>query len=215
MRSVQQRGPGPVPVPDPDPDPDPCKRQPGSSTQRHWRPMPEPGTAQQAQRAGVSRATPGAAERASMGALTGAASALLPAPAPAVSSSTAAIISNLGFITFLPQLAPPADPTRTFYNHANPAHDASSLRRIVPTCSPRNAGSSSSGFSPLMIWIRLTCRALASRSISTRSKGSVGRLRCFSSATVMLSIKRAFGYVFGSASYRPSTSLIRVWVAQP
>jgi hypothetical protein len=177
MRSVQQRGPGPGPVPGPipgpDPDAGPPRRQPGVSTQRHWRPMPEPGTTPQTQRAGVSSAEPEADEWGTMGARTGADPALLLAPAPAANRSTATITSNLGFISFLPQLPPQAIGPRRFCNYVNAAHGASSLRMIVPTCSPRNAGSSSSGFSPLMIWIRLTCRALASRSISTRSKGSV------------------------------------------
>ena len=101
MRSIQQRGPGPVPgpIPGPAPDPGPPRRQLGS-TQRHWRPKPEPGTTQQAQRAGVSSTGPGAADSLSTAALTGAASALLLAPAPATEMSTATMNSNLGFISF-------------------------------------------------------------------------------------------------------------------
>src|SRR5713101_6673268 len=98
MRSIQQRGPGPVTGPVPDPGP--CQRRP---TQRHWRPIPEPGTAQQAHRAGASSAEPETAEWLTMGALTDA-PALVPAPAPAVSRNTAMIKSNLGFISFFPQL---------------------------------------------------------------------------------------------------------------
>src|SRR5882724_1936314 len=103
MRSIQQRGPGPIPGPDPDPGPGPAPRQP-RLTQRHWRPMPEPGTTQQAQRAEVSSAEPEAAEWLTMGALTGAAPTWLPAPAPADNRSTATINSNFRVISFLPQL---------------------------------------------------------------------------------------------------------------
>jgi len=173
MRSIQQRGPGPVPgpIPGPAPDPGPSRRQPGS-TQRHWRPKPEPGTVQQAQRAGVCSTERESADWWSTTALLGAAAALLLEPAPAVNKSTATMNSNLGFTSFPPQL-PPRAIGLGGYNYAKSAHDASSLRMMVPTCSPRNAGSSSCGFSPLMIWIRLTCRALPSRSSSTRSKGRV------------------------------------------
>jgi hypothetical protein len=112
MRSVQQRGPGPVPGPcpdpDPDPDPGPSQRQPGVSTQRHWRPVPDPGTAQHAQRARASSSEPEAAEWLTIGALAGVAPALLLAPTPAVNRDTVTINSNLDFIRFLPQLPPQA-----------------------------------------------------------------------------------------------------------
>jgi hypothetical protein len=107
MRSIQQRGPGPVPGPIPGPDPGPSRRQPGS-TQRHWRPKPEPGTVQQAQRAGMRSAEPEAAEWLTIGALTGAAPALLPAPAPTANRSTAMTNNNLSLISFLPRLPPQA-----------------------------------------------------------------------------------------------------------
>src|ERR1700704_6107678 len=112
MRSIQQRAPGPVPgpIPGPAPDPGPPRRQPGS-IQRHWRPKPEPGTAQQAQRAGVSNTEPEAADWLSTATPLGAAVALLLEPAPAVNKSTATMNSNLRFlrfISFLPQLPPRA-----------------------------------------------------------------------------------------------------------
>src|ERR1700704_3789666 len=109
MRSIQQRAPGPAPgpIPGPAPDPGPPRRQPGP-IQRHWRPKAEPGTAQQAQRAGVSNTEPEAADWLSTAALLGTAVALLLEPAPAVNKSTATMNSNLRFISFLPQLPPRA-----------------------------------------------------------------------------------------------------------
>src|ERR1700730_18031857 len=124
MRSIPQRGPGPVAGPVPDPGP--RQRRP---TQRHWRPIPEPGTAQQAHRAGASSAEPETAEWLTMGGLKEAPALL---PAPAVSRNTVMIKSNLGFISFFPQLPPQAIGSRRLYSYANPAHDASSLRMIVP-----------------------------------------------------------------------------------
>src|SRR6266851_9443780 len=89
-------------------------------------------------------------------------------------------------------LAPP-DLSPSFRTHQP-------LRTMVPTCSPRSARSRSSGRSPLMIWNCFSCRALARRSIMTRSNGSVGRLRALSSDTVISLMNSALGLTFGSAS---------------
>src|SRR6266849_5139736 len=74
------------------------------------------------------------------------------------------------------------------------------LRTMVPTCSPRSARSRSSGRSPLMIWNCFSWRALARRSIMTRSNGSVGRLRALRSDTVISLMNSALGLTFGSTS---------------
>src|SRR5205823_12927250 len=108
------------------------------------RPKPEPGTVQQAQRAGMRSAEPEAAEWLTIGALTGAAPALLPAPAPTANRSTAMTNNNLRLISFLPRLPPQAiGPRRCTITRAPLM--TQSFRIIVPTCSPRNAGSSSCG----------------------------------------------------------------------
>src|SRR5260221_2319946 len=104
MRSIQQRGPRPVPVPVPEPGPP--QRQPGVSTQRHRRPLPDPGSTQHFHRAGVSSARAEAAEWLIMAALTGAAPASLLAPTPALNRSTATINRNLDFIRFPPTVTP-------------------------------------------------------------------------------------------------------------